>query len=202
MTAFAKSSIAAVVLAGGRATRMGGRDKGLLPLAGRPLAAHLLERLRPQVGELLVNANRRREDYLALGYPVLADSLGGFQGPLAGMLAALDKVRAGLLLTAPCDSPLLPPDYARRMYAALEGRRAELAVARDAERVQPVFLLLRRELAGSLRAFLETGERKIDRWFADHETVEVDFSDRAEMFCNANTPEELAALEAALRGRD
>lgn len=201
MTEIPKDALAAVVLAGGRATRMGGRDKGLLPLAGRPLAAHLLERLRPQVGELLINANRHREDYLALGCPVVADSLAGFQGPLAGMLAALDSVRAGLLLTAPCDSPLLPPDYARRMYTTLQRSGAELAVARDAARAQPVFLLLRRELAGSLRAFLQAGERKIDRWFAGHHTVEVEFSDRAEMFRNVNTPAELAALEAELTGR-
>ena len=191
-------AITGVILAGGRAQRMGGQDKGLLPLAGRPMVAHAAAALRSQVGALLINANRNVEDYQALGYPVVSDDVGRFFGPLAGMLAAMAVADGDYLLTAPCDSPLLAADYARRMYAALASERAELSVACSGDRLQPVFSLLRTELRDSLRGYLEAGERKIDRWFAAHRMAQADFSDRPDMFRNINTPEELAELEAEL----
>lgn len=190
--------ISALVLAGGRATRMGGRDKGLIPLAGKPLVAHVIERLAPQVGQLLINANRHREDYAGFGHPVLADTLADYQGPLAGMLAGLEQIDTALLLTAPCDSPLPPLDYAERMLAARREADAEIAVATDGERWQPVFCLLGRELATSLEAFLAAGDRKIDRWFASHRTVAVNFSDQPQAFANINSPAELTAMEQSL----
>lgn len=192
---YSKDRIAGVILAGGRAQRMGGRDKGLLPLAGRPLAAYAVHSLRPQVGEIIINANRNIEDYQALGYRVVSDCIGEFCGPLAGMLSAMNGTDADYLLTAPCDSPLLPADYARRMFAALAREAAELSVAHDGERLQPVFALLSVRLLASLRDYLEKGERKIDRWFASHHMVLTDFSDNPRMFRNINTPEELAVLE-------
>ncbi|MDX1654333.1 MAG: molybdenum cofactor guanylyltransferase MobA [Candidatus Competibacteraceae bacterium] len=199
MTDYPRQQITAVVLAGGRATRMGGQDKGLITLAGRPLVHHALAALAPQVGQVLINANRNRERYQALGYPVVADSVGDYDGPLAGMLAALETMAGDWLLTAPCDSPLIPPDYAERMWTARALADAELVVARDQRRQQPVFLLLSRNLDHSLRDYLLAGERKIDRWFARHRLGEADFSDQAGMFRNINTPEELAVLERELK---
>jgi molybdopterin-guanine dinucleotide biosynthesis protein A len=194
-----KTAMTAVILAGGRAERMGGQDKGLLPLAGRLMINHVLRILRPQVGELLINANRNLDDYRALGCRVISDDIGLFFGPLAGMLAALNASNTPYLLTAPCDSPLLPNDYAQRMVAALTQEHAELSVAHHGQRLQPVFALLRAELRDSLRDYLTTGERKIDRWFAQHRMAVVDFSDQPAMFRNINTPEELAVLEAEIR---
>jgi len=195
MSDYPKASITGVVLAGGRAQRMGGQDKGLLPLAGQPLVAHALHALQLQVGKLLINANRHLEVYRNLGHPLVSDTISGFLGPLAGMLAAIDASDTPYLLTVPCDSPLLPADYAQLMYSALDREQAELAVACDGKRLQPVFALLKIELGHSMRTYLETGGRKIDRWFAQHRMVQVDLSHHAEMFRNINTPQELALLE-------
>jgi molybdopterin-guanine dinucleotide biosynthesis protein A len=195
MSDYPGDRIAGVILAGGRARRMGGRDKGLLSLAGRPLVAYGIRSLRPQVGEIIINANRNISDYQALGYGVVSDCIDDFCGPLAGMLSAMNATDADYLLTVPCDSPLLPADYARRMYAALAGEGAELSVAHDGERLQPVFALLSIQLLPSLRDYLARGERKIDRWFARHRMALTDFSDHPEMFRNINTPAELASLE-------
>ena len=191
--------ITGVVLAGGRARRMGGEDKGLVELAGRCMVEYVVDALRPQVGALLVNANRNAERYAELtGLEVLPDIVGDYAGPLAGMASALAAACTPLVLSAPCDSPLVAPDLAARMHAALVAAGADIAVARDAERMQPVFALLSRELLGDLRAALEAGERKIDRWYATHRVVEVDFSDHGDMFLNINTPEERDALAARL----
>lgn len=195
MSDYPGDRIIGVVLAGGRAQRMGGRDKGLLPLAGQPLVAYAVCSLRPQVGEIIINANRNISDYQVLGYRVVSDCIGDFCGPLAGMLSAMDTTDADYLLTVPCDSPLLPADYARRMFVALVEEGAELSVAHDGDRLQPVFALLSIRLLPSLRDYLERGERKIDRWFARHSMALTDFSDHPEMFRNINTPEELATLE-------
>lgn len=192
-------AITGVVLAGGRARRMGGEDKGLVELAGRRMVEYVVDALRPQVSALLVNANRNAERYAELtGLEVVADIVGDFAGPLAGMASAMNAARTPLVLSAPCDSPLVAPDLAARMHAALVSAAAEIAVARDAERMQPVFALLSRELLADLRAALESGERKIDRWYATRRVVEVDFSDHADMFLNINTPGERDALAARL----
>lgn len=188
-----------LLLAGGMGRRMGGQDKGLITLAGRPMIEYVLNALRDQVDDLLISANRNRDTYAAYGVPVVADEIDDYQGPLAGMASALRVAPPGLLLTAPCDSPFVAGDYALRMRRALEENDAELAVARDSERLQPVFALLRTSLHSDLLAYLDAGERKIDRWYARHDTVEVDFSDSAEMFLNVNRPEERSALEARMR---
>ena len=199
MAGKASPSIAGVILAGGRAERMGGQDKGLLAVAGRPMVTYIIRALRPQVGELIINANRNLSAYQALAWRVISDEIGGFCGPLAGMLAALRATRAAYVLTVPCDSPLLPADYARRMVAALIQDKAELSVAHDGDRLQPVFALLSAALRDSLERYLESGERKIDRWFSRHRMAQADFSDCPAMFRNINTPEELAALEREIR---
>ena len=191
-------AITGIILAGGRAERMGGRDKGLLPLAGQPMAAYAVRALRPQVGQLLINANRNIADYQALGFRVVCDGVGDFFGPLAGMLAGIEATQNDYVLTVPCDSPLLPPDYAQRMWEVLHEQQAEISVADSGGRLQPVFALIKVTLRTSLRAYLEAGERKIDRWFAKERMAVADFADHPEMFRNINTPEELIALEEAL----
>ena len=191
-------AISGLVLAGGLARRMGGIDKGLVVLAGKPMIEHVLAGLAPQVGRVLINANRNLEQYGGYGYEVVSDTLEGYLGPLAGALSALEVIDTEFLLTVPCDSPLVAPDLAGRMYAALRLRQADLAVAHDGRRQQPVFLLLKRGLAADLEAYLASGERKIDRWFARHRVAEADLSDRPDSFINVNEPEEKQRLEALI----
>jgi molybdopterin-guanine dinucleotide biosynthesis protein A len=193
-----QAPITAIILAGGRATRMGGTDKGLVELAGRPMIAHVLAALAPQVERVLINANRNQARYAEFGHPVIADLDDGFLGPLAGLAAGLQAATTPLVLTAPCDCPLLPTDLVARLRAALAAADAEIAVPFDGERMQPVFALVRRELAGSLAGYLAGGDRKIDRWFAQHRLAQADFSDRPETFVNVNDPAERAALELRL----
>jgi molybdopterin-guanine dinucleotide biosynthesis protein A len=195
MSAGLSAAIAGVILAGGRGERMGGEDKGLLPLAGQPMVSYIIRVLRPQVRELIVNANRNLDIYRSLGCRVVSDEIKGFCGPLSGMLAAMNATQAAYILSAPCDSPLLPGDYAHRLMQALRRDEAEISVAHDGHRLQPVFALLKVELRDSLREYLVSGERKIDRWYFRQRMVIADFSDSSAMFRNINTPGELATLE-------
>ena len=195
-------AVAGLILAGGRARRMGGQDKGLIPLAGRPMIEHVLRRLRPQVATIVISANRNGERYARFGHPVIADVLGDYPGPLAGVLSALIDTRQPWLAVVPCDSPLLPEDIVERLLHTALTASAELAVAHDGERLQPVFALLHRSLLASLRAYLESGGHKVDAWYAQHRMIATDLSDRPEAFVNINTPEDHAALEREiLRGR-
>lgn len=197
-TSLSRYDISGVILAGGRGSRMGGVDKGLVPLRGRPMVEHVIARLRPQVGELLINANRNIERYAALGYPVIPDFREGFQGPLAGMASGLAAAATSYVVTVPCDSPLVGADLVARLTRALVQQQADIAVAHDGERAHPVFLLLRRGLFDDLTAFLEAGERKIDRWFARHPVAYADFRDTPEAFVNINDPDECENIERHL----
>jgi molybdenum cofactor guanylyltransferase len=186
-----KQGITGVVLAGGQGRRMGTVDKGLVALDGRPMIAHVLDRLRPQVDEILINANQNHGRYEAFGYPVFADAIGGFAGPLAGLHAGLAHASLPLVATVPCDSPFLPDDLVERLASALRKDKAELAVARTFDQPHPVFALVRREVMPHLGRFLEKGGRKIDAWYATLKTVEVEFDDEADAFRNINTADEL-----------
>ena len=188
--------VSAVVLAGGRATRMGGADKGWVELAGRPLIDHVLDRLRPQVDEILINANRSQARYQALA-PVIGDDNPDYLGPLAGMQAGLAAARHDWVLFVPCDGPALPRDLMARFRAALTPQ-TELVVAHDGDWLQPVVALLHKSLLPSLSAALAEGERKIDIWFARHQMAVVSFADQPDAFINLNSPDELAAYEARL----
>ncbi len=187
--------ITGLVLAGGQGSRMGGVDKGLALFRDRPMVAHVIERLRPQVDEILVNANRNPGDYARFGHRVIADEIPGFAGPLAGFERGLAHASCPLVATVPCDSPFLPADLVARLLAALEAQGADLAMARTGGQVHPVFCLLRRAVHASLVDFLAGGQRKIDRWTATLRTVEVAFDDEAGAFANINTRDELADLE-------
>jgi molybdopterin-guanine dinucleotide biosynthesis protein A len=153
------------VLAGGQGRRMGCIDKGLVELKGSPMVAHVLARLAPQVGAVLVNANQNLDRYRALGYPVVPDAVGGFAGPLAGLHAGLSRAGTDFVVTVPCDSPFLPEDLVARLAAALDRERAQLAVAKTFDQPHPVFALVRRDVLPDLAAFLAGGGRKIDAWY-------------------------------------
>lgn len=197
-----RRTVTGVVLAGGRGQRMGGADKGLVLLAGRELARHVLDALRPQVHEVIINANRNTEAYARMGCRVIGDALGGFHGPLAGMASAMRAARTRYIATVPCDAPFLPVDLVARLYAGLRAARAEIAAAEDGERLQPVFALLDCALLPALETYLARGERKIDRWYAEHRCTRVSFADHPRAFLNVNTPEEIAAAERELAAGD
>ena len=189
--------ITGLILAGGRGTRMGGVDKGLQNHGGIALALHALLRLQPQVGPILINANRNLSAYESMGVPVWHDPIGDFAGPLAGWLAGLEHCETPYLLTVPCDTPNFPPDLALRLAQALAAADAEIAMAATQEdglvQLQPVFCLLKSTLIESLVAYLDSGQRKIDQWTAGHQCTTVVFED-ANAFFNANTLEELRSL--------
>jgi molybdopterin-guanine dinucleotide biosynthesis protein A len=187
--------VSGIVLAGGQGSRMGGVDKGLQPFRGKPMVAHVIERLAPQVDELLVNANRNPGEYERFGHRVIADEIPGFAGPLAGFERGLAHATKDLVVTVPCDSPFLPRDLVARLRRELEARDAELAVARTGEQSHPVFCLMRRDVLPSLQRFLGAGQRKIDRWYEALRVAEVSFDDEADAFLNINTREELSNLE-------
>jgi len=188
-------AVTGLVLAGGQGSRMGGVDKGLAPFRGRPLVAHVIERLAPQVDEILVNANRNPGDYARFGHRVVADEIPGFAGPLAGFERGLAHAKGELVATVPCDSPFLPTDLVARLRAALVAAGADLAVAKTGTQPHPVFCLMRRGVHASLAQFLASGQRKIDKWYAALAVVEVAFDDEPEAFANINTRDELAGLE-------
>lgn len=183
------TSITGLVLAGGQGRRMGGVDKGLQLLHGKPMAQWALERLAPQVDELLINCNQNLEAYARFGHRLVADEVGGFAGPLAGLHAGLKAATHPLVVTVPCDSPFLAPDLVARLKAGLGEH--DLAVARTGARAHPVFSLVRKQVLGNLEQFLAGGGRKIDAWYASLKAIEVNFDDEADAFRNINTLEEL-----------
>ncbi|WP_428852602.1 molybdenum cofactor guanylyltransferase MobA [Imbroritus primus] len=194
-----RQDVTGLILAGGRGSRMGGVDKGLQPFRGTPLAMHTLLRLAPQTGHLLVNANRNLAAYESFGVPVVTDAVNDFPGPLAGVLAGLQQCETPYMVTAPCDSPLLPTDLVARLGAALLEQDAEIAMAVTQEpdghtQRHPVFMLMQVTVLPSLAQFLAEGERKIAAWTDRHRTARVLFDD-ANAFSNINTLDELRALE-------
>jgi molybdopterin-guanine dinucleotide biosynthesis protein A len=176
---------------------MGGCDKGLQELGGRPLVAWVVDRLRPQVDELLINANRNGERYAAFGDRVIADRVADFRGPLAGLQAALIAAAQPLVATVPCDCPFFPLDLVSRLLQALTEAGADLAVARTQGQPQPVFSLCRREILPQLGAFLDSGGRRVDGWYGRLSVVEVAFDGEAAAFENINTPEQLGCIARA-----
>jgi len=183
--------ITGVILAGGLGRRMGGIDKGLQELRGQTMVHRVIERLAPQVDELLINANRNVERYAAFGHRVVPDRIPDYAGPLAGLHAALSAATQPLVATAPCDSPFLPADLVSRLLSALTATNADLAVARTFDQPHPVFCLCKREVLPHLSEFLAGGGRKFEHWYATLKAVEVAFDDEAEAFENINTREEL-----------
>jgi len=192
------SPLSGAILAGGQGRRMDGADKGLQIFHGKPLVLRVYERLRPQVDEILISANRNATDYAALvpDANIVADRISGFAGPLAGLHATLAAARHPLLLTAACDTPFLPRDLAERLHGALVHHNADLAFACVHGRRYPTFSLCRRELLPALEAFLSGGGRKASDWLDSLNAVPVAFDDQADAFLNINTREELLCCES------
>jgi molybdopterin-guanine dinucleotide biosynthesis protein A len=184
-----------VILAGGQGRRMGSVDKGLKPLRGKPMVQWVLERFAPQVDAVLINANQNLDTYAQFGHPVVSDEIGGFAGPLAGLHRGLSTATHDLIATVPCDSPFLPLDLIARLFAALDAQQADLAVARTGDQPHPVFCLCRKSVLPGLTAFLASGGRKIDAWYAALKVAEVRFDDEAKAFSNINTAEELRGFD-------
>ena len=199
------TALGAVVLAGGLARRMGGIDKGLVALGGKPMTAHVLEAIAPAVDALVIVANRNAGDYAALGAPfgasVVADRHAGHLGPLAGLAAGIRALGTERAMLCPCDSPFVSAALVARLDAACREEDVDIAVARDGTRLQPVFCVARREVLDSLEAFLDGGERKIDAWYAGESVREVDCRDLAAAFRNVNTEEERVLAESMIEHR-
>ena len=185
--------VTGVVLAGGQGRRMGNVDKGLQMLGGRPLVNWVLNRFVPQVGEVLINANRNRDAYAAFGVRVVEDRIGGFAGPLAGMHAGLSEAAHELVAFVPCDTPLLPQDLVARLIDPMRNERVDLSVAKTGTQPHPVICLMRKRLLPHLTAYLDGGGRKVDGWYSTLNVTEVAFDDEPHAFRNINTPEELRA---------
>jgi len=189
-----QSKVSGVVLAGGLARRMNKQDKGLVLFNNKPMITYALQAIVPVVDELFINANRNIEQYQQFNYPVISDASDDFAGPLAGVLAALNACKNDVLLVTPCDSPFMTAEGLQALLAEQQRCQADIAVAFDGERIHPVFMAIKSSLKSSLKNYLAQGERKIDRWFEQHNWVKVDFSTNPEFFSNINTLEQLSEL--------
>ena len=195
----ASTNLAAHILAGGRATRMQGEDKGLLTLNGKPLLEHVLERILSQVDTIYISVNRQPQHYQTYGWPVISDSLEGFLGPLAGIHAAMQACQCEWLLTVPVDCPFIPKDLLQRLSQAVITSNRPLAVVHDGKELQPTFCLLHQSLTGSLQTYLQQGGRKTGEWLRQQEPALADYVDNPDAFININTPEDLAQAEQRLQ---
>lgn len=195
----ATKNITGIILAGGKARRMGGQDKGLVVFRNKAMIEHVLKIIKPQVDNIIINANRNHEIYERYGYPVIADKTEGYCGPLAGMASGLQVAKTPFIITTPCDSPLILDDLVQKLYTTLQAEDAEICTVYSKGRLQPVFTLMKSSLLPSMLEFLHNGERKIDKWFKQHHLAITDFSDQADTFININSLEELTALERKLK---
>lgn len=195
MTRIKPQQITAVILAGGQGKRLGGLDKGRLVINETILIEHIISVIRPQVANIMISANRNSDYYTRFGFPVQSDQLTGFQGPLAGIAACMLETTTSHIVSLPCDGPALPSDLVKRLASALDMPDAELAVAHDGARLQPVYALIPVHLRDSLNTFLASGQRMVERWYAEHKMALADFSDKPEIFININTPEDRHRLE-------
>jgi molybdopterin molybdotransferase len=193
-----KLDITGVILAGGRGSRLLGQDKGLVCFKAKPLIERILQGLPAQVGQILISANRNLAAYQAYTYPVISDDLSDFQGPLAGILSAMQRASTAYILTIPCDAPYVCPVLAERLYQALQDSGAAIAVAHDGQREQSVYALIKVATAAHLAQYLAQGERKLSLWYRQLHSVSVDFSDYAYAFQNMNTPEQKQMMEQSL----
>ena len=191
------TDITGLILAGGKSTRMGGLDKALLPLNGRPMIEWVIDRFRPQVSSLILNTNSGETALATLGYPIIADAIADYPGPLAGLHAGMGRAETSLLACVPCDAPLLPCDMVVRLHQALAAAEADIAVARTSSGLQPTFLLCRCTLRSSIEVFLAEGGRAFRHWLARQHCVEVAFSDEA-AFSNINTPQDMERIAVSL----
>jgi molybdopterin-guanine dinucleotide biosynthesis protein A len=189
-----QSGVSGAILAGGLARRMNNQDKGLVPFNKQAMITYAIQAIVPVVDELFINANRHIDQYQQFNYPVITDKRDDFAGPLAGVYAALNACHNNVLLVTPCDSPFMLTTALQTLIDERERNAADIAVAFDGERIHPVFMAISSALKDSLQDYLAQGERKIDRWFEQHNWIKVDFSANPEFFSNINTLAQLADL--------
>jgi molybdenum cofactor guanylyltransferase len=193
--------VTALILAGGKGRRLDGQDKGLIELLGRPLIEYILETITAQTSSVLINANRNQDAYQGYGHTVISDALSDYQGPLAGFAIGMKTSSTPYIVTLPCDGPFVPVDLVSRLVKTLKTQNADIAVAHDGTRIQPVYALIPVNLLSSLSNFLESGDRKIDRWYTQHNFAYSDFSDQPEAFLNINTADDLEQIERLMRSK-
>lgn len=193
MSEFRKyKDVAAVILAGGKGRRVGGKDKGLILLNGKPLVKHVLDAIAPQVDSLVISANRNIEQYQAFSYPVIQDRKQGSYGPLAGIDAAFAATDKPYLLCVPCDSPFLPSNLLSLLYEALQASRYPMVIATDAQRQHPVINLMKRSVHEDIQDRLEQGDLRLMKWIEATGYASVDFSAQPLLLSNLNSPEDIA----------
>lgn len=186
---YSKDDICGLILAGGAGRRVGGRDKGLILWRKKPLVAHVIQRIAPQVGPMLLSCNRNSENYATFGLPLVSDSRGEFQGPLAGIESACDSTESEFVLIAPCDTPALPNDLAMRLLQPLRspgGEKLDVSYAHDGERAQYLCAMLRKPVLASIRNYLDSGGRSVRGWYGELRSASVDFADQPAAFENFN----------------
>jgi molybdopterin-guanine dinucleotide biosynthesis protein A len=188
--------ITGVILAGGLARRMNNQDKGLIPFNGQPMVSYAIATMKSVVDQTIISANRNIPEYQKFGLPIVSDQTDSFDGPLAGVLAAMMFAETGILLVVPCDSPLVKANHLQILLSALLENHADVAVAFDGERLHPVFLAIKTMLKSSLQDYLHSGHRKMDSWLEQQNMVKVDFSAERDIFININSLFELHDLEA------
>lgn len=193
-----EQTVGAVILAGGLARRMGGQDKGLVQLAGKPMVQYALDTLSPLVDKLVINANRNLAVYRNLGVDVVEDDLQGHQGPLAGLSAGIKALHTDYVCMCPCDSPFLHRDLFVDLLDTCIAENSDVAVPHDGQRLQPVFCVVHRRVLTTLDEFLASGERKIDKWFMQNKLSTIDAAGFSDSFRNINTEQELLSAEAEL----
>ena len=193
-----RNQVTGIILAGGLARRMGGVDKGLVPINDRPMIAWVIDALRVQVADVIINANRNHDKYREFGCAVIDDGDREFRGPLAGFARGMQAAKTPWIVVVPCDSPLICGDLVRRLHAVMMTEGSRIAVAHDGARLQPVFAMLHRDLFADLVGYLDGGGRKIDQWYERHGYAIADFSDAIDTFSNINAPADKQALEEQL----
>jgi molybdenum cofactor guanylyltransferase len=191
-----QTKVTGVILAGGLARRMNNQDKGLIKFKGQPMVSYAIAAMNTVADQTIINANRNIPEYQAFGLPVVSDQTDSFDGPLAGVLTAMMFAETGILLVMPCDSPLVKAAHLGKLLSTRAETDADVAVAFDGERLHPVFLAVKVSLQPSLHDYLQSGQRKIDLWLAQHKMVKADFSAEPDIFININTMTELSDLEA------
>ena len=189
--------VSGLILCGGQGRRMHGQDKGWVEITGKPMIEHVVDRFQPQVDELLINANRNIERYQRFNFKIVEDIMEGYQGPLVGILSGMVVCENDFMVCIPCDCPFFPTDLVERMLDLQQSSDADIVSVTDGERAHPVFALLKTNLVGSLKDYLQSDQRKIDRWYQQHNYQLVEYSPEHNYFDNINTPEQLN--ESSLR---
>jgi molybdopterin-guanine dinucleotide biosynthesis protein A len=190
-----QTKVTGVILAGGLARRMNNQDKGLIDYKGRPMVSYVIDAMAAVTDELIINANRNLDQYQQFCFPVVTDQTDSFDGPLSGLLTAMMYAGDGVLLVAPCDSPLIKAEHLQKLLSVRIENDADVAAAFDGERVHPVFLAVKTALKTDLQAYLDSGQRKLESWLQQQKMVKADFSGESQLFINLNTMAELAVLE-------